>query len=206
MDLLPDKILEDSPVVANCRMNRERDLRGPNGYDRDLRFDPLAFLKQKSLNQGQASWLDLCCGTGKALMQAAEIVDAEKLPIQITGVDLVAYFLTFDSKCLQLHEASLSRWLPDSRFDLITCVHGLHYIGDKVGLIGRVCSWLKKDGRFVANLDMSNLRLESGNPAGRVVVSSLRRAGIEYSFRHKLLTCRGRRELQLPFEYLGADD
>ena len=31
--LLPDHQLESSAVVANCRMNRERDLAGSNGYD-----------------------------------------------------------------------------------------------------------------------------------------------------------------------------
>ena len=35
--------LEDSPVVANCSMNRERDLLGSNGYDIELGFNPLMF-------------------------------------------------------------------------------------------------------------------------------------------------------------------
>src|SRR5947208_14482126 len=45
MDLLGDDELERSAVVANCRMNRERELSGSNGYDRELGLDPLAFLR-----------------------------------------------------------------------------------------------------------------------------------------------------------------
>jgi len=45
MDLLDDEELERSAVVANCRMNRERGLAGSNGYDRELGFHPLDFLK-----------------------------------------------------------------------------------------------------------------------------------------------------------------
>ena len=43
MKLVEDKELENSPIVANCRMNRERNLHGTNGYDRDLRFDPVSY-------------------------------------------------------------------------------------------------------------------------------------------------------------------
>ena len=32
-----------------------------------------------------------------------------------------------DLPCLHLVEASLSFWSPTGSFDLITCVHGLHY-------------------------------------------------------------------------------
>jgi hypothetical protein len=40
MRFLSDDQLERSGVVANCRMNRERDLTGSNGYDRELGFNP----------------------------------------------------------------------------------------------------------------------------------------------------------------------
>ena len=85
------------------------------------------------------------------------------------GVDLVGMFLRPDPglTCLRLVEASLSTWRPDRTFDLITCVHGLHYVGDKLGLIARAASWLAEDGLFVANLDLANLKLADGEPAGR---------------------------------------
>ena len=40
------------------------------------------------------------------------------------------------------HQASLATWRPERAYDLITCVHGLHYIGDKLGLVARAASWL----------------------------------------------------------------
>jgi hypothetical protein len=76
MGLLDDDRLERSAVVANCRMNRERDLLGSNGYGRELGLDPLDFLKGRAAGH-PAAWLDLCCGTGKALIRAAAAVHAE---------------------------------------------------------------------------------------------------------------------------------
>jgi hypothetical protein len=66
MDLLADAQLERSAVVANCRMNRERDLLGSNGYDKDLGLDPLDFLRGRAASGRRTAWLDLCCGTGRA--------------------------------------------------------------------------------------------------------------------------------------------
>lgn len=61
-------------MVANCAMNRDRQLAGVNSYARELGFDPLAFLSSRLGGQGLhagAGWLDLCCGAGRALIQAA---------------------------------------------------------------------------------------------------------------------------------------
>ena len=206
MELQSDDVLENSPVVANCRMNRERILHGPNGYDRDLLFDPMEFLNDAALRDGKANWLDLCCGTGKALAEAAEIIDAEHLQIRIVGVDLAGLFTASNSRCLVFHEAGLSSWRTNERFDLITCVHGLHYLGDKLGLILRAAGWLKEAGHFVANLDMTNIQISNGQSSSRTVAPALRRAGFDYSFRRKLISCSGRRECKFPFQYLGADD
>ena len=171
MKLVSDDELERSGVVANCRMNRERDLLGSNGYDRELGFNPLDFLKERLAHGGSATWLDLCCGTGKALIQAAKLVHAGEpaLHVEIVGVDLVGMFHRPEpgTTCLRLVEASLTSLRPDRSFDLITCVHGLHYVGDKLGLIARAASWLIDDGLFVANLDLANLKLPDGRAAGR---------------------------------------
>jgi SAM-dependent methyltransferase len=205
--LLDDTELERSAVVANCRMNRERNLLGTNGYDRELGFDPLAYLKEKTCTEGMAAWLDLCCGTGRALIQAAETVQVDRLAIDIVGVDLVGMFdpTPPDLSRLRLAEASLSTWRPDRAFDLITCVHGLHYVGDKLGLIARAASWLTEDGLFVASLDLHNLKLGDGTSARRFA-SDLRRAGLLYDARRRLVSCRGRKSVNLPYRYLGADD
>lgn len=201
-----DKKLEQSPVVANCCMNRERDLSGSNGYDVEIGFQPLKFLISKVATNANARWLDLCCGTGKALVQAATIIERDRLPIEIVGVDLVGMFAKHSSRQLTLVEASLSTWRAEGTFDLITCIHGLHYIGDKLGLIARACAWLSSDGRFVANLDTVNLRLSPDGLPSRVFAKELRQAGVEVLTRQRLIRCNGHRNLSLPFAYIGADD
>src|SRR5579871_4773277 len=165
--LLSTDALERSDVVANCRMNRERTLTGGNGYAREIGFHPLDFLKRTISERGQARWLDLCCGTGRALIEAAQIAREERFEDQliILGIDLVGMFdpIPAELRHLQILEASVTAWQPDCRFDLITCVHGLHYIGDKLGLIGKACTWLNQNGCFVATLDLDNIQFLDGN-------------------------------------------
>ena len=204
MKLVEDKELENSPIVANCRMNRERNLHGTNGYDRDLRFDPLEFLRGIVDERRQAKWLDLCCGTGKALVEASSILDTEQLPVTIVGIDLVGMFNASPSERLELVEASLTDWEPNETFDLISCVHGLHYIGDKLSVITRAATWLAPSGKFSASLDENNLRLENGTASK--IIASLRRAGFHYFARHKLIECEGHQTTNVPYRYLGADD
>ena len=97
-------------------------------------------------------------------------------------------------------------WQPDCSFDLITSVHGLHYVGDKLTLISKAVSWLKPQGVFLANLDSNNLKLSNGKIAGRKIIHDLRQAGIEFVSAQRLLVCRGRKEFKPSLEYLGADD
>ena len=210
MKLLSDDALENSHVVANCRMNRERNLTGYNGYSKEIGFNPVEFIRERALQVPKTAWLDLCCGTGKALIQAAQVIQDEGMAeqIEIVGVDLVGVFLApdHDLACLHLVEASLSSWIPTGSFDLITCVHGLHYLGDKLGLISRAVSWLTLEGLFVANLDMSNVKFADGSSAVRQVTAELRRAGLEFQLRRRFVICRGKRTVALPFRYVGADD
>jgi trans-aconitate methyltransferase len=210
MRLLSDETLEQSAVVANCRMNRERNLLGTNGYDRELGCNPLDLLKEALGHHDRVVWLDLCCGTGKALIQAAERVYAESLDarVEILGVDLVGMFHAVPAhlRSLRLVQAPLRTWRTDRAYDLITCVHGLHYVGDKLGLITRAASWLTARGWFLAHLDLNNLKRADGHPLGRQVATNLRRCGLEYDSRRRRLTCRGKRSIALPYRYLGADD
>ena len=208
MELLDDDDLEKSGVVANCQMNRERQLTGSNGYERELRFHPLDFLRAIHATSGTARWLDLCCGSATALIEAAAIIQSENLPITLVGVDLVQSSVGIEREydCLHLVEASLANWQPDGQFDLITCVHGLHYIGDKLGLITRAAGWLTERGRFVANLDLNNVKIRDQQSARRIVSAELRRNGITYSIRTKLVQCEGRRQCAFGLTYLGADD
>lgn len=200
-----DDQLEVSSVVANCRMNRERDLSGSNGYSVEIGFEPLDRLFDVAQRTGEAAWLDLCCGSGKALIKAAEMVANAGVPIEIIGVDLVGMFFEnpFPEQCT-LIEASLSTWTTDRPFDLITCIHGLHYIGDKLKLIERATSWLRDDGLFVASLDLDNVVVEGYSD--RVLTNAFANAGIEYDRRKHLLTATSQLGSSLPFEYLGSDD
>jgi SAM-dependent methyltransferase len=208
MKLLNDDELERSAVVANCRMNRERNLTGSNGYSKEIGFNPLDYLQGKIVPGRLVAWLDLCCGTGKALIEAARITHSKGVDIEIVGVDLVGMFDRPDAELthLRLVEASLRTWRPDRDFDLITCVHGLHYVGDKLRLVARAASWLADDGLSVANLEMKNLKLADRRAGGRQIVSDLRRAGVHYDGSKRLLVCRGRKLVRLPYRYSGADD
>jgi hypothetical protein len=96
--------------------------------------------------------------------------------------------------------------VPGRQFDLITCVHGLPYIGDKLALLTRAAGWLTSSGRLIADLDLSAIQLDGGLPARRRLTARLRASGLTYNPRRHQITCTGRREIRLPYTYLGADD
>ena len=117
--LLPDDALERSSVVANCQMNRQRTLTGSNGYAKELRMNPLDFLLRR--NRPTVRWLDLCCGEGKALVEAAQIIHehGQDGRFEVVGVDLVAPPNPPEPRpsCLRLIRASLTYWQPSAQFD-----------------------------------------------------------------------------------------
>jgi SAM-dependent methyltransferase len=182
-------------------MNRERQLAGVNSYARVLGFDLLAWL----VAHEDASWLDLCCGSGRALIQMADRLRQDGRRPDLVGVDLVEAFADAPAG-LTLVAEPVETWVPARAFDLITCVHGLHYVGDKLAVLSRAVRWLTPTGRFVADLDLASVRLADGRPAGRRLTALLRAAGIDYDARRRRISCTGPRELDLPYEYLGADD
>jgi SAM-dependent methyltransferase len=213
--LLDEVTLGRSSVVANCAMNRERQLAGVNSYARELGFNPLETITAQIASgsrarPGAAAWLDLCCGSGRPLVQAAQQLSQAGLGGQATliGVDLVD---TFEPPAqplpgLELVCASVADWRPALHFDLITCVHGLHYIGDKLGLLARAASWLTPTGRLVADLDLVAGIYVDGASTSRQVLLHLRRAGFTYNVRRHQITSVGQRDVRLPYTYLGADD
>ncbi|MEZ6119941.1 MAG: methyltransferase domain-containing protein [Pirellulaceae bacterium] len=210
--LLDRQSLEASPVVANCAMNRERDLTGTNGYGIELGVEPLEWLRQRLSRQRVVRWLDLCCGSGKALIQAAagceSATDAvlRNGAVQITGVDLVGMFLPNHSASLRLIVSSVFDFTPVDRFDLITCVHGLHYLGDKLHAIALASSWLVPDGLLIASLDVKNMRLGESQRGDQIIARSLREAGFQYDARRHRLQRIGHANWEPPFHYVGADD
>ncbi|WP_326733431.1 class I SAM-dependent methyltransferase [Streptomyces sp. NBC_01022] len=199
--LLSDDALHASTVVANNTMNRERGLTGVNSYTRELGFDPLTHL---SAFAASPSWLDLCSGEGRALRTAAAQLPASAV---LTGVDLVGPLSPSPPPPpgLELVKASVTDWEAPRAYDLITCVHGLHYLGDQLRMLARAASWLSPGGLLAAHFDPGSVRWTDGSPASRPVVAALRAAGFTYDSRHHRLTLRGPRLLRLPFRYVGAD-
>ncbi|GAA3552364.1 class I SAM-dependent methyltransferase [Nonomuraea rosea] len=200
MSLTTDDELEESPIVANSLMNRERRL---PSYDRELGIDIIALLR--AAPNRPARWLDLCCGTANALNEATTLLgdDAE-----IIGVDLVDFFAWPPRPPqLSLFTGSITTWTPEQAgFDLITCVHGLHYVGDKLAALARITGWLSAGGLFVANFDARSIRLENGTPAGRPLTAALRAQGLAYDGRARRISRLGSGTVDLPYRYLGADD
>jgi hypothetical protein len=92
--IVDDDVLERSSVMANCAMNRERSLTGTNGYSRELGVDVLATLTARLQTAPVVRWLDLCCGSRRALVEAASRL--ANLGVgdraEIIGVDLVDHF------------------------------------------------------------------------------------------------------------------
>lgn len=190
-------------------MNRERQLAGVNSYARELGLDPVGLLRAAIARNGAGAWLDLCCGTGRALIQAAVILRDEGLLGQaaIVGVDLVDAFAPRPDglRGLQLVCSPVSTWTPPRPFDLITCVHGLHYVGDKLTALARAASWLTPDGLLVADLDLAGISI-AGQPASRRLSRTLRDAGFSYDSRRHRVSRTGKLNVAFPYRYLGADD
>jgi SAM-dependent methyltransferase len=210
MNLLDDESLERSAVVANSTMNRQRGLAGVNSYEKELGFNPVELLTNSIRNRGAAAWLDLCCGQGKALIEAAKFFAQSNSSDKVTlvGIDLVDAFDPVPAELTntRLIAASLHRWRPNRSFDLITCVHGLHYIGDKLGLIERAANWLTPEGTFVAHLDLANVRGADGSPFNRRLLGRFLKLGLHYNRRRRILTCAGRNTFNFGLRFVGADE
>ena len=199
--------LELSPIVANNRMNRERQVVGVNSYQKEVGFNLVEWLINREGEK--VRWLDICCGNGNALIQALEILESQTNRVELVGVDLVGMFLPFDSKKhsrLDLIEASIFAFQPDQSFDLITCIHGIHYLGDKLLLLSKAANWLKEDGLFLGSLDFENIRDRENHSLGKWLRKEWKSLGWDYQLRNHLLTINGKSDWPLKWQYLGASD
>lgn len=166
--------LEWHPVVANCRMNRGRRLHGRGGYSRELGFDPLERV-------GSGGWLDVGCGEGHALREAARVLPGRTL----VGLDLVGP--SEQTPGVTWVIGPVRSFEPEARFDLITAVHVLHYVADKLGTLERLRSWLAPGGTLVAQLDLAQVWVGAG-PAPRTVSGWLRTRGYGWDARaHRVM-------------------
>lgn len=186
-------------------MNRQRGCSGVNSYERELRFDSITWLTERTSIHAPVAWLDLCCGEGNALGEAATALSARS--VAMTGIDLVDFFnpALAAQPNVRLIVGNLLEEDFQDRFDLVTCVHGMHYVGDKLKALFKYAALLKPGGVMVVNLDTHDLFDRVGNTLSRRVNRLLRQAGCQYDSRRKIL--------QLPptttpfeFSYLGADD
>jgi len=209
MKLLAENELIWSWVVANSKMNRERNASGVNSYEQELNFRPEEFLEKHIHKYGQVKWLDLCCGQGKALIQTGEWLLNKELQDKavLTGIDLVDAFQTIPPNitCLDFEVRSLVEWTSTAQFDLITCIHGLHYIGDKIKVLTSAFESLTPEGLFIANLDLSNIHIENKDTEA-YLLNCFKKHDIQYDRRSRILECKGRRQIDFSLTYKGAND
>lgn len=209
MELLNEKELIWSSVVANCNMNRQRNLTGVNSYENDLGFDILGFIRDKRNAKSGFDWIDLCCGEANALIQADEILrkedDYDK--IHIEGIDLVDMFTKYVNESnINLKVGALTNWKPEKKYDLITCVHGLHYVGDKLQVLEKIMESLKENGQFIGNIDFENIRNPENKSLKSEIIKYLKEAGLNYNSKMKILICKGNKRLNFFYNYIGADE
>lgn len=212
-ELKNDAELQWSAIVANNSMNRKRKATGINSYQKDIKLNPIEFISSKLLESKQykVQWLDICCGEGNALIQTAQYfyINHPFSKVELTGIDLVNYFSHYDDSLndiLTLKEENISNWNTDTTFDLITIVHGLHYIGDKIGAIIKLANKLKPNGLFVGNLDLSNIKIRDANDPIKALKQFFKRNNLLYNSRTKILKIEGAKSIQNHYQYLGADD
>lgn len=209
MELLTENQLIWSPIVANNRMNRKRIASGVNSYEKELNFNPGVYLNKCLEERKYAKWLDLCCGEGNALIQYAKEVADKNLQERITlkGIDLVDQFesIPLAINCLQFEICSLVDWEDEEQFDLITCVHGLHYVGDKLKVLMKGLKAISEHGIMMANLDLNNIKIEDDQKRN-YLKRLFKENEIGYNARRKLITCEGPRDIKLNLIYRGADD
>lgn len=209
MKLLTENELIWSPIVANNRMNRKRNASGINSYEKELNFKPEVYLDLRLEQKGHVKWLDLCCGEGNALIQYAHKAAGKAYQEHVTllGIDLTDQFQPISPivNCLRFEVGSLVNWSNNDQYDLITCIHGLHYIGDKLKVLFSSLKAIADQGLFMANLDMNNIKIE-GDRNGQYLKKLFRENEIEYNGRKKLVICKGPREIRFNLTYMGADD
>jgi ubiquinone/menaquinone biosynthesis C-methylase UbiE len=207
--LLSDEKLIWSPVVANSSMNRERNASGINSYEQEFGFRPEEFLQKRVADTGEANWLDLCCGKGNAAVQVADLLVREGLheKVNILGIDLIDDFPPKDNSypCLQFIAAPFADFSTLAKFDLITCVHGLHYMGDKLLALEKVASLLKENGLFIANLDLDNIVINK-TPRKFSKPSFLKKHGFAWNGHKKIVRRTGFLKVHFNLMYEGADD
>ena len=85
-------------------------------------------------------------------------------------------------------------------------MHGLHYIGDKLAVIQKCMGVLKKDGLFIANIDLDNIKNTNGDSLKKDLLKLFKTTRVDYNSKTKILSGRGNTTIDFKFKYLGAND
>jgi len=210
MEIKDDQTLGWSPIVANNRMNRERVAIGVNSYEQDLKLNIIEYIESNN-KQGNFRWMDLCCGKANALIQVSKhFTQKKQIPkIYFEGIDLVNFFNPQYKKyddILRITQMNLSNWNPAEQYDLITIVHGLHYVGNKLELIIKASNALKTDGLFIGNLDLQNIKLLGNSNQQSALKKYFKEEAIVYDAKSKLLSVQGNKVVNSRFKYVGSND
>jgi len=207
--LLSENELIWSPIVANTRMNRERQASGINSYEQEIGFRPEDWLLDRLQNQKKVRWLDVCCGQGNALLQVAHCFATQKLQpkVELLGLDLVDFFKPIPSNitCLRFETGSIINWQPSHTYDLVTCIHGLHYVGDKLKAISQLANSLNGNGLFIANFDLASVFVNEHSHSPEVK-TWLDQQQIDYQEKQKLIRTNGHPVAPFAGKYIGAND
>ncbi|MBW3600217.1 MAG: hypothetical protein KY475_23455 [Planctomycetes bacterium] len=65
---------------------------------------------------------------------------------------------------------------------------------------------VKADGFFLGHLDLDNLKLTTRRWFGGELGKQFKRSGLTYDRGRRLILCRGRRHIEFPWTFAGADD
>ncbi len=205
--MLDNNDLLSSETVVNAAMNRGRGLSGVNSYERELRMSILPMLEERVRRTGQAVWYDACCGEGRALREASEqlAATASRRNIRLVGADLWDAFPPAAGENLRFVAADVVNFDPGVPVDLITCVHGLHYLGDKLGFLETAYARLAPGGIFVGHLDTTNLRAKDDASIWPALMRRIRVQGILVRYSSHLLRLeRNDAVLDFGVAYQGA--
>jgi len=191
-------------------MNRERNAAGINSYEKDIYLSPVEVISKSLKTKNTFTWLDICCGRGKALIQTAQHVSKlfPSKQITFTGIDLIDMFDPIPAQCdsVTLHARSFFNFESEQKYDLITCVHGLHYMGDKLEAIRKACSILNSEGLFIANFDTRCIKSTETDNIQQKLSAWFKSNNIEYNSRKHLIKVKNTGTFTIPFQYAGADD
>ena len=144
------------------------------------------------------------------MIQSAKFIKENKHEnkIGLEGIDLVSYFSEYSAYegILRLIQMNLENWTPNKKYDLVTIVHGLHYIGDKISLLEKVSNALNQDGKLLGNFSLENVRIQGVKDSEKMLRKIFKESGIVYNSRTKMIEITESISLSSKFKYLGADD